>query len=258
MTTPSVTVTVPPVAVVLASGYWDTQAGAPDVAPGVGKYRADSWPAPALVAIASVDKDGYDRHAGLIALQLGDALIQQGSNDSQNYQQWTVASVTDQTTWVQLGVTVAATGSAFAAPGSNQAYLLQALQVTPGGDPDTGGAAWQSWAPPLDPPTTGGLPYDQAAAIADLYWSSSPHLCAALQWEAYAATLPPTPAVSSVSTGAQSVAYSPAAPTGDYGLAIARAEWHRSFLGVRLASVPLGSAMRQPSGNPFAPWWVAG
>jgi hypothetical protein len=59
----------------------------------------------------------------------------------------------------------------------------------------------------------------------------------ALQWESYAATLPPSAAVSQVATGSQSVTYAPALPSGDYGLAIARAAWHRSF--TTLASVPL-------------------
>jgi hypothetical protein len=111
--------------------------------------------------------------------------------------------------------------------------------------------SWESWAPPLAPPTTGGLPRDQAQAIADVLWDDSPHLAAALMWEAYAATLPPTPAVSLVQTGAQSVSYSPAGPVGDYGLAIARAEWHRSFLD-QLVSVPLRVA---PVELPDVEWW---
>ena len=102
---------------------------------------------------------------------------------------------------------------------------------------------WEPWAPPLDPPTAGGLPLDVAQAIADDWWAIDPHLCAALQWEAYAAMLPPTPAVASVSTGAQSVAYSPAAPTGDYGLAVSRAAWHRSFVTGQLVSIPLVPAL---------------
>ena len=102
---------------------------------------------------------------------------------------------------------------------------------------------WQAWAPPIDPPTPGGLPADQAACIADDWWEVSPHLCAAMLWEAYAAMLPPTPAVAAVSTGAQSVSYSPAMPGGDYGLAIARAAWHRSFVFGTLVSVPLVVAL---------------
>ena len=112
---------------------------------------------------------------------------------------------------------------------------------------------WVAWAPPLDPPTPGGLPYDQAEQIADATWALSPHLCAALQWESYAAMQTPTPAVAQVTTGVQSVSYSPAAPTGQYGLAMARAAWHRSFLST-LESVPLQVA---PVGIPMsAPdWW---
>jgi hypothetical protein len=100
---------------------------------------------------------------------------------------------------------------------------------------------WEAWAPPLDPPTAGGLPYDQAQSIADETWETSPHLCAALQWEAYAATLPPTPVVASVNTGVQSVSYSPPAPVGQFGLAMDRANWHRSFLEGSLLSVALST-----------------
>ncbi len=125
---------------------------------------------------------------------------------------------------------------------------------------------WVAWAPPLDPPTSGGLPYDQAEEIADATWALSPHLCAALQWESYAAMLPPTPAVAQVTTGVQSVSYQPPMPGGDYGLAIARAQWHRSFTVGELVSVPLAVApadvdpvMRGPRGPRWRPgWWWAG
>ena len=100
---------------------------------------------------------------------------------------------------------------------------------------------WQSWAPPLDPPTPGGLPVADAEQIADAWWHADPHLCAALMWESYAATLPPGSAVSQVQTGMQSVTYSPPMPGGDYGHAISRARWHRSFLPT-LVSVPLRPA----------------
>lgn len=117
--------------------------------------------------------------------------------------------------------------------------------------------AWVAWAPPLDPPTSGGLPYDQAQAIADAYWAASPHLAAALMWESYAAMLPPSPAVSAVSTGAQSVAYSPPVPAGEYGLAISRAEWHRSFITDELVSVVLVSTARDaPPVVPWTSWWT--
>jgi hypothetical protein len=92
-------------------------------------------------------------------------------------------------------------------------------------------AGWQDWAPPLDPPTAGGLPDDQAQLIADAWWDEEPHLCAAEMWECYAAMLPPTPVVAQVATGSQSVSYSPPAPSGEAGVAMARARWHRSFLG---------------------------
>jgi hypothetical protein len=97
---------------------------------------------------------------------------------------------------------------------------------------------WVAWAPPLDPPTAGGLPVEQAEAIAAAWWSDEPHRAAAEMWTAYAATLPPSAAVSSVQTGAQSVVYAPAIAGGERGLAIAQADWHRSFVST-LASVPL-------------------
>jgi hypothetical protein len=102
----------------------------------------------------------------------------------------------------------------------------------------TAGPSWQAWAPPLAPPTAGGLPYGEAEAIAAALWADDPHETAALMWEAWAATLDPTHTVAQVSTGSQSVSYSPAMPGGQYGLAIARANWHRTFLG-GLVSVPL-------------------
>ena len=99
-------------------------------------------------------------------------------------------------------------------------------------------ASWESWAPPLAPPADGGLPRDEAQEIADLYWDCEPHLCAALQWESYAATLPASLPVAQVATGMQSVSYGRAIPGGELGAAMARAQWHRSFLS-GLGSVPL-------------------
>jgi hypothetical protein len=64
-------------------------------------------------------------------------------------------------------------------------------------------------------------------------------------WEAWAATLPPASAVSQVQTGSQSVTYNPPMPSGEYGQAISRAQWHRSFVGW-LVSVPLRVAPPRP------------
>ena len=144
----------------------------------------------------------------------------------------------------------------------------------PPGQPQPQPVDWELWAPPLNPPHDGsdgqppGLPADAGQAIADAYWEASPHLCAALQWEAYAATLPPTPAVSSVQTGAQAVAYSPAAPTGAYGLAVQRAAWHRSFIEGELIGVPMqtGYTPLYPArslalaglSDPPPGWWTVG
>jgi hypothetical protein len=98
---------------------------------------------------------------------------------------------------------------------------------------------WELWAPPIDPPADGGLPREVAERIAGAHCSCDPHLIAALQWEAYAGMLPPSPAVSSVSTGVQSVSYASGADGGVAGLALARAAWHRSFLGGGLVSARL-------------------
>jgi hypothetical protein len=123
--------------------------------------------------------------------------------------------------------------------------------------PDSPCIPWEAWAPPLDPPTTGGLPVDQAQCIADATAGMDPHLTAALMWEAYAATLPPTPYVVSVQTGAQAVQYAGRgglpAPTGDYGLALQRAEWHRSFLVGEIVSVPL--VVTPPCVPVPVDWW---
>jgi hypothetical protein len=90
----------------------------------------------------------------------------------------------------------------------------------------------------LAPPADGGLPRDEAQAIADAWWDDEPHLCAALQWEAYAATLPPSMPVAQFATGMQSVSYGRALPGGELGAALTRAAWHRSLLS-ELGSVPL-------------------
>jgi hypothetical protein len=119
--------------------------------------------------------------------------------------------------------------------------------------------AWQTWAPPLDPPVEGGLPLGVAQEIADQLWDSYPHCAAAEMWEAYAATLPPTAAVASVQTGAQAVTYNPAMPGGDYGLALARAAWHRSLCEGQqgtLVSAPLTLAFPGGDGGDLPlDWW---
>ena len=100
---------------------------------------------------------------------------------------------------------------------------------------------WVAWAPPLDPPASGGLAYETAEAIAAAWWHVEPHRAAAEMWTAYAATLPPSASVSSVQTGAQSVVYAPAISGGERGLAIAQADWHRSRCST-FESVPLAAA----------------
>jgi hypothetical protein len=114
------------------------------------------------------------------------------------------------------------------------------------------GPDWHTWAPPLDPPTAGGLPLAEAEEIIAAYWADDPHEAAMIMWENYAATLPPTPVVAQVATGSQSVSYSPPMPGGDYGLALGRAAWHRSFLGtLRTAPLKVG-----PLPDPLpVDWW---
>lgn len=238
---------------VLTAGYWDTQTGSPTTAPGTGKYRADDWAAPTLIAVSATDANGYPRHDGMTLAAPGDTAWQRSPSDSQDYQEWAIVAVTDFGTWVQYAVSVIAAGATFDPPGSNQRRMLELLQLGP---PPPGGL-WQTWAPPLDPPTPGGLPADVAQQIADATWATDPHLCAALQWEAYAATLPPSPAVSNVSTGVQSVAYSPPVPAGAYGQAISRAAWHRSLM-ASAGSVPLTLAEPAVESVPTAwpPMWV--
>lgn len=116
-----------------------------------------------------------------------------------------------------------------------------------------GPADWRSWAPPLDPPTAGGLPEAQAEQVAAEWWDVDPHEAAARMWEDWAAILPISNAVSQVATGSQSVTYSPARPGGSYGEALARAEWHRSFAGTA-GSVPLAAA--SPAGAPPGYEWA--
>jgi hypothetical protein len=123
--------------------------------------------------------------------------------------------------------------------------------------PPPTGVEWTAWAPPLDPPEDGGLDRGTAERIARRQWGTTMedhHCAAAAMWDAYAATLAPEPAVRAVSTGAQSVTYDQAA--GIFGLAVARAEWHRSFCGGGLASVPLRVApLEDDGGDQPVDWW---
>jgi hypothetical protein len=116
------------------------------------------------------------------------------------------------------------------------------------------------WAPPLDPPTAGGLDADAAQSIANATWATDPHLCAALMWEAYAATLPPAPAMAQVSTGVQSVSYSPPVPGGDYGAAMSRAAWHRSLMDTLVAvpTVVAPATLTRPWPGGYDPFWGGG
>ena len=114
---------------------------------------------------------------------------------------------------------------------------------------------------PSGPTHRGGLPADVAQQIADAFWATDPHLAAALMWEAYAAMLPPAPAVASVSTGAQSVSYSPPVAGGDFGLAMGRAEYHRSLMcSMDTAPLEVADPGAVPGVNAPPPWasWPPG
>jgi hypothetical protein len=111
---------------------------------------------------------------------------------------------------------------------------------------------WASWAPPLDPPTAGGLNADEAERIAAAWWADDPHRAAALMWESYAATLDPEPSVASVTTGAQSVVYS-GGGGGAFGKASARAAWHWQRC-ASAGSVPVALTTALPEGPP--PNWL--
>jgi hypothetical protein len=65
--------------------------------------------------------------------------------------------------------------------------------------------------------------------------------------------LPPSAAVSQVATGVQSVTYSPPMPGGDAGLAMSRAQWHRSLMGGGGAA-PLDLAPPAIPTVPGNPW----
>src|SRR5215468_3156438 len=115
------------------------------------------------------------------------------------------------------------------------------------------GISWEAFAPPLDPPSDGGLPVVYALEIVGQYWLSDPYLALAMLWEAYAASLPPEPAVVSVSTGAQSIGYGSAGGASAFALAMARAEHFRSMRG-GLASVPLRVGQAEPPDLPIDFW----
>ena len=66
--------------------------------------------------------------------------------------------------------------------------------------------------------------------------------------------LPPSQAVASVSTGVQAVNYGQAMPGGELGLAMSRAQWHRSFVSGQLLTIPLTIAPVADSDIPPPPW----
>jgi hypothetical protein len=88
----------------------------------------------------------------------------------------------------------------------------------------------QDWMPPA-------LSDEAKDAYAGLF-PTDPHRAAAAAWSGYAATLPATPQVSSVSTGDQSVSYTRGGSV--YDAAVQRADWHLSR--ARVQSVALVGA----------------
>lgn len=111
------------------------------------------------------------------------------------------------------------------------------------------GPLWELWAPPLDPPTEGGLDRALAERIAEADFDC-PYTAPALMWDAYAAQQAPEPVVASVSTGVQQVTY--AGGSGPSTVARARAEWLRSLCGTvgSVETVTSTSAARLPPD-----WW---
>lgn len=82
-----------------------------------------------------------------------------------------------------------------------------------------------------------------------------PHAAAAAAWESWAAVMPldPTEGVASVSTGAQSVSYR-SGGGGPRGVALARADWHRTRARVKSVAVgnQYGEAAPPATASPYA------
>jgi hypothetical protein len=122
------------------------------------------------------------------------------------------------------------------------------------------GQGWEAWAPPLNPPDPAGMPREVAQGIADTYWPGEPYICAGLQWQWYALSLKPAPAMSSVSTGVQTVSYANAKSAFD--AAMERAQWFFDAEFGSLVSVPLVSNVADAAWGPaWAPlrdmnWWI--
>lgn len=77
-----------------------------------------------------------------------------------------------------------------------------------------------------------------------MFWPGRPHCMAAMLWDRYAATLPPTVVAAAVTTGMQSVTFGGPTATGAAGTAMARADWHRERCnGGSLVAVPLVSTL---------------
>ena len=99
------------------------------------------------------------------------------------------------------------------------------------------------------------MPLEVAQGIADAY-PGQPYLIAGLQWQWYALSLPATPAVASVNTGVQSVAY--AGSGSAFDAAMARADFFFGQAFGTLVSVPL---IAHPNEGPWGPlrdmsWWI--
>lgn len=90
-----------------------------DADPGAGKVRWNNAnPALAtIVYVDDVDADASDLSALLATLQVGGFIYLQGSVDSEardNFQKWQVASLTDASGYTKIGVSLKASGGAFA------------------------------------------------------------------------------------------------------------------------------------------------
>ena len=84
------------------------------------------------------------------------------------------------------------------------------------------------------------MPQEDKDAWAERY-PTDPHRAAGEAWEAWAATLPVTATVTSVSTGDQSVTYKDG--VSEYDAAVQRAEWHLARANVRSVALVSGPSL---------------
>jgi hypothetical protein len=106
------------------SGVWRFDSSTVMTAPASGYLRANTSPATQL-AVSATTKGGANVHADLVALTSGATLIAQEVSDATAAAKWQLTSaVVDNTTWVQLAVSVVAYAPAVQPPRPNQDLLV--------------------------------------------------------------------------------------------------------------------------------------